>query len=80
MLCTVANMNTTEQKKIAEWLDVAPSTLSNYFNNNRRVRRDFAQKLAKTTGVSFEDIMLSDGQQLKQKFLLAYSVKFGAES
>ena len=68
-------MNTSKQKQIAKWLGVAPSTLSNYFCDNRRVRRDMAVEFAKKTGLTFEEIMLSDGSQLKKKFFLAYSIE-----
>jgi plasmid maintenance system antidote protein VapI len=68
-------MKIVNQYKIAEWLGVKPSTLSNIFCGNRRPSRVEALRLAKITGVSFEDWMLADGQQLRKKVFIAFSME-----
>lgn len=68
-------MKETLTKDVAKWLGVADTTLSNYFCNNRKVSRDYAVKISEITGISFEDIMLSDGQKLKKKIFLSYSLR-----
>lgn len=71
---TVENMETIKQYKVAEWLEVNPGTLANIFCENRRPSRHEAKRLAEKTGVPFEDWMLSDGNILRHKVFMAYSI------
>lgn len=64
----------TNQYKVAEWLGVKAPTLSNILSGNRRPSRKEALRLAGVSGVSFEDWMLSDGKQLRQKVFIAYAM------
>jgi transcriptional regulator with XRE-family HTH domain len=67
-------MKTINQYKVAEWLGVKATTLSNILCGNRRPSRLAAKTYAEKSGVSFEDWMLSDGEQLKKKVFIAYTV------
>ena len=67
-------MKTIRQYQVAEWLGVNPGTLANIFCENRRPSRVEAQRLAEKSGVSFEDWMLSNGNTLRQKVFMAYSI------
>jgi len=72
-------MKTIQQYKIAEWLGMKPGTLSNIFCDNRRPGRKKALRLASITGISFDDWMLSDGNQLRKKAFIAWSNQHGED-
>lgn len=67
-------MKTVKQYQVADWLGLNPGTLANIFRENRRPSRTEAKRLESVSGVSFEDWMLSDGNILRQKVFVAWSV------
>jgi len=71
----VVIMKTINQYRIAEWLGVKAATFSNILNGRRYPSRDEAQRLARVSGVAFEDWMLSDRNLLRKKIMIAYGLR-----
>lgn len=69
----VFNMK-TNQYKIAEWLGTKAPTLANVFNGRRGISKATASKWAEISGLSFEELMLSDGKQLRKKVSVAFAM------
>ena len=67
-------MKTIKNHEVAEWLGLRGPTLSNIFNRKRFPSVKTAQRLAEVSGVGIEDWLLSDGNLLKKKVLIAYTM------
>ena len=65
-------MKTKEQYKIAKWLGIAPSTLSNYFCDNRCPKDKIALELEEKSGIQYVDWKLLDRALLRKKVFDAY--------
>jgi len=68
-------MKTINQYKVAEWLGCKATTFSNILNGRRYPSRDEAARLAKASGVSLEDWLLSDRELLRKKVFIAYTLR-----
>jgi predicted transcriptional regulator len=70
-------MKTIHQYKIAKWLGVKGPTLSNWFCENKGISKDSVKLLKEKTGLSADEILFSDGNELREKITHSYREAHG---
>ena len=75
----IFRMKTIYQYNIAKWIGVKPPTLSNWFCDNKGLSKDSIKVLREKTGLSSDEIIDSNGNQLREKVYAAYRHAHGIE-
>jgi len=70
-------MKKITQKQIAKFLGLSESFLSEIIGGTKGFSKMKAKHISEQTGISFEDLMFSDGNSLYKKFLFSYSQQEG---